>query len=615
MIFLQTRGKKFVVELYNKSHPDYTKVYIIVRSLLSVYELSHNKWVIGYDDLIILGEKLNALGLTDGRYLDQAAQDLLSECQAHAVRNKNIKAGLHNDLIKKGLEGKLKLTPYPDQWTGIAFLVENYRVGLFDSMGIGKTAQSLGSIAYLSSEVRRTLVIAPKSVLIGFANEIVKHTYLKSITLPSGRKAALEFLKDNKNSDWDLLLVNPENLINSGKSKGKGLSDPYGEITKVLKTIPFDMVIVDEYHQYKNMDAKRTQCVMSLLREIRNKDGNFCRAILMTGTPISESPVNAYAVLKVLGTDRLPHVTRFEDYFTIKKPQTFTVKAKGKSPKRVTVDKVVGYKNLDELKQRIEAVSIRRTKEDMKGFPDQVFITRNVLLAGKQKALYKAVCGEIIAGLPKSSQISLEKFFSGAGTSVKLRQLMNHPQFIEEDCESAKYKEIDDILEELFADPDQKVIIWTEYRKAVDLIHERWNEQYGVIKLYGGVDITDKMVEGFEGKGGPRIVAAIPAKAGTGVDFLARARTAIYIDRPYSYTLYKQSIDRIHRRVKTEGELSWLDKIKSQVATIIFLDIANSIDEIVRQKLESKQDVADAVMTSNEKLEKMGRVDLLKYLR
>lgn len=478
------------------------------------------------------------------------------------------------------------------------------------------TIQALGSVLSLGPKVRKTLIICPKSVMLGFGREINKHTDLEYISIPPGRKVSLEFLQKNKTGNWDILLVHPENLISSSKQS------IYGDVTKLLKTIKFDMVIVDEWHMYKNDDAKRSKCVLSLLSEIRDREGKPPRAILMTGTPVSESPMNAYVTLKVLSNEHLPNIARFETYFTHKEKKVMTLKPKkgvngkkGKRSRQISFDKVVGYKNLGELKSRLESVSIRRTKEDMIGFPDKTTIIRDVILSGNQAKLHKAVCNEIIADLPSKSKINLAKFFADSAKTVRLRQLLNHPKFIDEDCESAKYLELDSILEEVMSDPEQKVIIWSEYRKAIDLIYDRWNAKYGVVKIRGGVEINDELANTFEYDPKVRIAAAIPAKAGTGTDFLARARTAIYIDRPYSYTQYKQSLDRIHRRVKTVGELTWLDKMRSQPATLIFLDVVGSLDELVRMKLEGKGDIADALTVDNNKLKEIGRSELLRYLR
>ncbi len=610
MLKIDVRGNQFTATL-DLTDPHYKQAYIILRSLLTAKNIKNELYSLSYQDFVLLKQKLDSFGLVSGRTMTKAAKALFQEYTALRKRNFDIKEGIHNDHIKKLLKGKLKTTPYPDQLTGISYLVNNDRAGVFDSMGLGKSLESLGFIAASSATIRRSLIVAPKSVLLGFEREIKKHTSLKYVTIPAGRKAALEFVRKNKTGNWDIMLVHPENLVAAGAAKSR----IYGDVLKVLKTIKFDLMLVDEFHLFKSIEAKRTKCVMALANEIRDKFGKPCRLVVMTGTPVSESPANAYVFLKLLGSEYLPHFTHFENHFTIKKDMTVTIRGKNGRPRRIKVKKVVGYKNLSELKERIEQVSIRRTKADMVGFPDQVFVIRDVELVGKQKKLYKAVCKQVVTGLSSDTKINLANFFSGDGDSVKLRQLLNHPAFLEESGESAKYKEIDNILEDLFADPDQKVVIWSEYRKAIDLIYERWNKQYGVIKVYGGVDITDADVTNFENNDMPRIAACIPAKAGTGVDWLARARTAIYIDRPYSYNLSKQSIDRIHRRVKTEGALSRLDEIRSQPATVIYLDVPGSIDELVKERLELKEDVADAVTISNKKLVSIGRRDLLRYLR
>jgi len=615
MIKIDVRGDEFSAKL-DTNHQFYARAYLLLRSLLSVRGAEPDVYTISYADLLTLRVKLDSMGLVDGRTMTKDPMASIKDFQAYVKRNEDIKNGIHNELVEKSLEGKLKTVPYSDQITGISYCTQNRRSGLFDDMGSGKSIQALGSILSLGPKVRKTLVICPKSVMLGFGREIKKHTDLEYISIPPGRKVSLEFLQKNKTGNWDILLVHPENLISSSKQA------IFGDVTKLLKTIKFDMVIVDEWHMYKNDDAKRSKCVLSLLAELRDREGKPPRSILMTGTPVSESPMNAYVTLKVLSNEHLPNIARFETYFTHKEKKVMTLKPKkgvngkkGKRSRQISFDKIVGYKNLGELKSRLESVSIRRTKGDMIGFPDRTTIIRDVLLSGNQAKLHKAVCNEIIADLPSKSKINLAKFFADSAKTVRLRQLLNHPKFIDEDCESAKYLELDSILEEVMSDPEQKVIIWSEYRKAIDLIYDRWNARYGVVKIRGGVEINDELANTFEYDPKVRIAAAIPAKAGTGTDFLARARTAIYIDRPYSYTQYKQSLDRIHRRVKTVGELTWLDKMRSQPATLIFLDVVGSLDELVRMKLEGKGDIADALTVDNNKLKEIGRSELLRYLR
>lgn len=594
-----TDNKKFLVIL-DKSHPQYERAYVLVRSLLTSQEVKPDCWSLSYDDLIYFKAKLNEFGLRNtGKTITENAAEWLAYLQKLEARNAELKSGVDNERVKQLLSTSLKSDLFEDQLTGVAYLLNAKRTGLFDSMGSGKSLEALATVVGLGDEIKKTLVVAPKGVLPGFAREIEKHTNLTSISLPAGKKVALEYLKQNAKGNWDILLVHPENLVGEKNNK-------FSPILHSLAAMPWDMILIDEFHRFKNVDAKRSQCIIRLAQESKNHQGGYPRAIMMTGTPVPESPTNAFVFLKLTNFGRLPHIARFESYFTVK--ENIDYGPRGIHPK------VVGYKNLDLLKDMIERRSIRRTKDDLKGFPDEISIIRDVYLTGKQADLYKAFKGQLKDSLPKESKINLMQILKSNAAAVRMRQVLNHPAFLNEDGESAKFDELSGMLEELFSDPTAKAIVWTEYRKGVDLIYDYFNDQYGVIKIYGGVDIDEKLIQTFEAQDGPRIAAVIPAKGGEGLDFLARARTAFYIDRPYSFTLYSQSLDRIHRRV-AQNKTTWLEHIKAQPATLVFLDAVGTIDELVRARLAVKKDMSDALLIEDDKLLEIGRDDLLKLLR
>jgi SNF2 family DNA or RNA helicase len=626
MIDIVIQDGKLAIKL-SAAHPNYLDVFKVVRGLLTARELGPNYFRIGYDDLLLLKSKLDILGFVEGRNIEYEAEKYIKWIESINKKNLSIKKGSLNNEILEKLEGKIKSVLYEDQLDAVAYAYHNRRCGIFFGMGSGKSLISLAAIVACDS-IKKSLVIAPKTVLIGFHKEVYKHTYMKPLVLPAGRKKCLDYLEENKDVDWDICFVHPENLVGVGK---KGQS----EILQALHGINFDMIVVDEYHQYKNLEAKRTKAVLSLLNENRDRFGNYPRAILMTGTPISESPLNAYSVLKVIGHDRLPHYTVFENHFTIK--QKFTVNRRKKAGEpynfyksKTTFNKVVGYKNLKELKMKLNRVSIHRAKHDLRGFPDKSESTRYVEMSNEEKRLYRTLCEPLIKEITPGKKVAVEDFINNK--AIKLRQLLNSVKVLNDETraalklsgsldgdkyESSKYLELDNLLEEILEDKDQKVVIWTEYRAAVDLLHKRYNGTYGAVKIYGGVsnDELVKISDDFENGDSVRVAICIPAKAGTGVDFLARARTAIYVDRPYSYTLYKQSLDRIHRRVKQGNDLSKLDLIRSQPASIIFLEVVGTIDEVIRDMLVEKDNVAVAVTTDTKKLEEIGREDLLKYLK
>lgn len=614
LIDISLQDKKQLLVTIDPSHPKFPVVFIMVKSLLGAVEKEDNSWTVQYDDLKILRSQLDLAGLTEDREMSNEAGDWLDYLTSLEERNDAIKLGKYNDQMKELLEGKLKTVPYEDQYSAIAYLYYNKRCGLFDDLGSGKTLISLAA-ASVMPDVEKILVICPYTVLMGFTKEIKKHTYLRAAPIPQGRANALQYAKAAESSgEWDVMLVHPENLVQTKKD------DPYSDLCKLLTDMTWDLILVDEGHLYKNLETKRTKCVMQIALSSRNRQGKYPRFVPITGTPVSESPLNAYVLLKMINYGKAPHISRFDNHFVVKEAVEHVVKGSydpsTRKVKKATHLVVKGYRNLDELKHRLENVSIRRSKANMKGFPDRVFITREVTLEGPQLALYKTLLGEVVRELPYDSLINVQKFLETNEKAIRLRQCLNHPAIIGGTGDSAKYVELDNILEELMADPEKKVVVWTEYRKAVELLVERYKDLYGAVKLYGGVTNVElaKMAEAFEAPGWPRLIVSIPAKAGTGTDFLARARTAIYIERPASFVLYTQSLDRIHRRVESLNPTA-LDLIRSQPATIMYLDVLNSVDILNRDKLLGKKNVVDAVTTPDDELIEMGREDLLKYLQ
>ena len=99
-----------------------------------------------------------------------------------------------------------------------------------------------------------------------------------------------------------------------------------------------------------------------------------------------------------------------------------------------------------------------------------------------------------------------------------------------------------------------------------------------------------------------RIVVAIPEKAGTSIDWLKVCRTAVYLEKPWSLALWRQSVDRIDRRSNTD------------FAYIIQLEANESVDQLVNTMLERRQNVFDAITLEDERLVALGKDELLKYL-
>jgi hypothetical protein len=256
---------------------------------------------------------------------------------------------------------------------------------------------------------------------------------------------------------------------------------------------------------------------------------------------------------------------------------------------------------------------IRRLKVDIKGMPDKVSQFRYVQMHGPQKQLYTDIKRGLYDTIDQDPSNKLSIAFAMT-KCIRLRQVLNHPSLVEKEGESVKYQAVDEILEEVLADPMAKIVLWTEFRNAVDLLAERYHKKYGCIKLIGGTSQEQMAYWSKNWDTMPeRIAIGIPLFGGTGVDFLSRCRTAVYLEPPYSLIVFRQSCDRIHRRVGTDN--SPIEVIKRSPANLIFLQVEKTIDELCYKILARKGDMVDLLLTSDEKLEQMGKAELLEYLK
>ncbi len=193
MIKLDFNNNSFLVKL-EKGSPSYSSAFFVLRSLLCYKYLGDGVFSIDYDDFLTLTEKLNKIGVTDNRVMSKTASRFISYLNDLDQYYNDIKKGIKIKETEALISGKLKSSLYKDQLVGISYLLCKEKVGLFDSMGLGKTLQALATIVALGGKVKKTLVVCPKSVIYGFLEEVKKHTSLNAICVPSGRDNGYKFL-------------------------------------------------------------------------------------------------------------------------------------------------------------------------------------------------------------------------------------------------------------------------------------------------------------------------------------------------------------------------------------------------------------------------------------
>lgn len=215
-------------------------------------------------------DELATLWRVDAAHLGALLQQTLRGQAASPVRELldqvGRPAGVPSDLVVRIASKQLHLETFkgvlrPYQEFGAKFLVVAERALLGDDMGLGKTAQALAAVSHVvSSHGGRALAVVPASLVDNWVREIDHFTHLQS---------------------WQYRGPMRADALRSWAS-GVGILVCSYELAADLVEQPLPtlaMVVVDEAHMSKNLDARRSRATRQLVAK-----APF--GALLTGTPI-----------------------------------------------------------------------------------------------------------------------------------------------------------------------------------------------------------------------------------------------------------------------------------------------------------------------------------------
>ena len=331
------------------------------------------------------------------------------------------------------------------------------------------------------------------------------------------------------------------------------------------------MMAIDESTTIKNPDAKRTKNICTL-----GPHAKYRR--ILTGSPITKSPLDLYKQCEFLSTELLGHSSyySFRTRYAIMKTANFG----GRS-----VQIVVGYRNLSELTDMLKVFSYRVLKDECLDLPKKTFMKRVVKLTKEQEHAYKQM-----------SQLALAQFQGKLMTTATvMTQLMRLHQitcghFTADDgtIQDIKNNRLDD-LSDLLDEVHGKVVIWAHYQYDVETIVERIKKEHGdnsVVTYYGLTpqDQRQGNIEKFQDKEGPvRFLVGTTATGGYGITLTA-ASTMIYYSNGYDLEKRQQSEARIDR-IGQESPMTYIDLIAE-----------DTIDDKIVVALRKKVNIASEIM-------------------
>lgn len=477
-------------------------------------------------------------------------------------------------VIPDGFSFKTK--PYDHQIDGFNFGLENDKWLLGDEMGLGKTKQviDIAVAKKLEKGYKHCLIICGVNGLKwNWRNEVATHSDENAYILGQKWKANKLTIGSNadKLADVKALVSNDSYFIITNVETFRS-EDIVAEVVKLCKNGTIGMIAFDECHKAKNPTSQQGKGILKLQAETM---------IAMTGTPLMNNPFDLYIILKWLGFEK-------HSFYAFKNHYANYGGFGGYQ--------IMGYKNLDELEDRLDEIMLRRKKEEVLDLPEKIYVDEFVEMTPKQKQIYAEVTSAIKMNI---DQIKTEN--NPLAELIRMRQATGYTGILSSTVqESAKLDRMEELVEEAIEN-GKKVVIFSNWTQITDAICERLqNVSYDWALITGETkdDERQQIVDRFQNDKHTKVIIGTTGAMGTGLT-LTEGTVEIFMDEPWNMALKEQAVDRCHRIGQKDN------------LTIYTLMCKDTIDERIHEIVEKKGVMADAIVDG---VSKMPVQDLLDFL-
>jgi SNF2 family DNA or RNA helicase len=484
---------------------------------------------------------------------------------------------------------ELPLEPYQQAALWMSMRSEGYN--LFMEQGTGKTPVVVARVMNECQRVwaefgraHRTIVVCPKAVRLNWCREFQRFCTRpgKVCAIRGGAVARagqlIEALVDEPGCEYTVCVMSYEGL--------KGTWD-------FLEHVDWDLGVLDEAHYAKRPMTSRSQYT----RKLRDK----CRRrMCLTGTPISNTPLDLYALFEFLseGGSGFQSWKAFKDFYGV-----FDQTGDGYA-------KLVGIQNLPFMKERLTRTAFIVTKKEaLPWLPDKVFDVMEAEMSTAQQDAYDSLAKELAYSVEDQLDRSGNKAITIQNVLTQLLRLAQITcGFIKWDAvideatgevlrearleyfpECPKLETLVECLRE--KGPDEKTIVWSCFVPTIRQVSERLTAEGIRHVTYWGETTEEAREEaerqfncepecrvflGNQGAGGTGLnLLGYPPHEGDGVT--TDCNHHIYYAVDWSFIKRDQSGSRNHRR-GTRVQVRETDLV-----------VPESIDEDIRVRVGEKK--------------------------
>jgi len=461
--------------------------------------------------------------------------------EVRVLRNLGVKNVPSPITAKYDWPGRFK--PMEHQVETAAFLTLYRRAFVFSEPGTGKTLSALWAADYLmkTKQVRRCLILCPVSIMqsawiADLQNSIIHRSAIVAHHQQAARR--IEMVQGNYEfvvTNYDGLNLIADEVVNDGR---------------------FDLIIADEANAYKNVSTKRWKSLHKILKP-------DTLLWMMTGTPASQSPLDAYGLAKLVNPGNVPKfLTAWRD---------------------TTMNKVSMFKWLPkaDAKDKIHVAlqpAIRYTKAQCLDLPPVITETRDVPLTPQQRKYYNMLRDQMLVKAAGETITAV----NAAGEVNKLLQISagaaytDNSEVVEFDCAPRLA-----VLMEVLEETERKVLIFASYRHSIDTITAYLKKNNIVAEQIQG-DVSPakrtRIFKDFQEKEDPRVLVIQPQAASHGVTLTA-ADTVVFWGPVMSTETYIQCCARSDRKGQDSDKVTVIHIQGSDIERKMFKRLAERVED------------------------------------
>lgn len=400
--------------------------------------------------------------------------------------------------------------PFDHQRKTASFLVANHRAFCFNEQGTGKTASVIWAADQLMNAgiVKRVLIVCPLSIMqSAWQADLFKFAVHRSVDVAYGDAKKRARIVQSK---AQFVIINYDGLTT--------IAD------ELLNNDCFDLIVIDEANAYKNVQTKRWKLMHKLVKP-------STRLWLLTGTPASQSPLDAYGLGRLCAPQKAPRF--FGDF-------------RESVMQQVSMYRWLPKPNAEQIVFDMLQPAIRFTKDECLDLPEVMYTSRYAPLTPSQRKYYKELkdqmlleaAGEEIssvnaaAKMNKLLQISCGAVYSDSGAVVEFDV-------------SDRLKAIREVIDEA----SHKVLIFVPFKHTITMLHDYLNKEGITCEVINGdvpVQTRTRIFKNFQETKDPRVLVIQPQAASHGVTLTA-ANVVIWYAPVTSTETYLQANARINR--------------------------------------------------------------------